>query len=156
MAALEAAGLLRRVSLSDAGYIAYLSLVGAAAPADSLDDGEAATVAHALDTGAIPLMDERKAARIGQALMPSRPTLCTLDLLSWPVVTTELGAVRVADMVLSALACARMRVPAPFRAWVIRTVGLERLRGCPTVPRSWLASPEAGADRPASCADPRC
>lgn len=141
VAAFETAGLLRKMSLSDTGYATYLSLVGAAEPSDSLDDGEAATVAHALDTDATALLDERKATRIAQVLMPSRPALCTLDLLSCPIVAAEFGAARMTELVLSALLRARMRVPAPFRAWVIETVGLERLRGCASIPRSWLVSP---------------
>jgi len=143
VAALEAAGLLRRVSLSNAGYTTYLALVGATEPMDSLDDGEAVTVAHALDINATVLVDERKATRIARALMPSRLALCTLDLLSCPAVTAGLGDARVADMVSSALMCARMRVPEPFRSWVIETVGLERLRKCTSVSRSWLAPAEA-------------
>ncbi len=137
---LEAAGLLRIVSLSKAGYVAYLGLVGPAEPADSLDDGEAATLAHALDIGACALVDERKATRIARALMPSRPPLCTLDLLSCPDVAATLGTAQVADMVFSALMRARMRVPPPFRAWITELVGPERLHECASIPRSWLMS----------------
>lgn len=146
LAGLEAAGLLRTVSLSDAGYLAYLGLVGASEPTDSLDDGEA-TVAHALDIGAVALLDERKATRVAQALTPSRPPLCTLDLLSGPAVTAAFGTAQVADTVFSALMRARMRVPPPFRAWVTEMAGPDRLRECASVPRSWLASVRA-ADEP--------
>lgn len=80
MEQLRAAGLLRVVNLSEPAYACYLSLVGAPSP-DGLDDGEAATVAHAIDVGAAPVLDERKATRIAGSLCSSTP-VCTLDLIA--------------------------------------------------------------------------
>lgn len=138
---LAATGLLRAVPLSAAAYNHYLSLVGAPSP-DGLDDGEAATVAHAADTGAVPVIDEKKATRIAGPLCLLAP-VCTLDLLSHPLVLAELGEAGAADAVHSALLRARMRVPESFRSWTVRLIGAERLRACSSIPKRWLEAPAA-------------
>jgi predicted nucleic acid-binding protein len=61
--ALQMAGLIRCERLSRQGYPSFLALTGAAPP-DDLDDGEAATIAHADDIAATPVLDDKKAARI--------------------------------------------------------------------------------------------
>jgi len=139
--ALAGAGLLRVAPLSPAGYAVFVGLV-AAAPPDGLDDGEAATAAHAADGGGVPVLDEKKGTRIASAL-PAPAPVCTLDLLSHPRVAAALRGGELADAVHSALLHARMRVPAPFRPWVLGLVGAARLRGCASVPRRWF-EPRSG------------
>ena len=78
--ALVCAGLLHIRPLLPSGYEVFANLVAAPSP-DGLDDGEAATVAYAVDVGGIPLLDEKKATRIATTLPVPAP-LCTLDLLS--------------------------------------------------------------------------
>ncbi|MGG5822033.1 hypothetical protein [Falsiroseomonas sp. HW251] len=133
---LQTAGLLRFAALSEAAYLHYLDLVGAPSP-DGLDDGEAATVAYAVEVGAVPVLDERKGTRIAIPLCAS-PPICTLDLLSHPRLRTELGDAALADAVHSALRHARMRVPQEFRTWVLDLLGAERLRECSSVPKRWV------------------
>lgn len=133
---LIAAGLLRVVRLSEPAYDRYLSLAGGPSP-DGLDDGEAATVAHAIDVGAAPVLDERKATRIAGFLCASTP-VCTLDLIAHSLVLKQLGEAAVANAVYSALLHARMRVQPLFRSWVVSLIGAERLRGCASFPRRWL------------------
>lgn len=134
---LAAEGLIRVVPLSDPAYETYLRLVAAPSP-DGLDDGEAATLAHAADAGAVPVFDERKATRIAAGL-PVAPPVCSLDLLSHPALAAALGAAGLADAVHSALHHAKMRVPEGFRPWVLGMIDAERLRGCSSVPRRWLS-----------------
>ena len=135
---LAAQKLIRIVSLSDLAYETYLRLVAVPSP-DSLDDGEAATLAHAIDTGVVPVLDERKATRIAAGLRVASP-VCSLDLLSHPALALALGAAGVADAVHSALRYARMRVPEDFRPWVLGMIDAERLRTCSSIPKRWLSS----------------
>lgn len=131
-------GLIRVVSLSDPAYDTYLRLVAAASP-DGLDDGEAATLAHAADAGAVPVLDERKATRVAAGLRAASP-VCSLDLLSHPALAGAIGVAGLADAVHSALRHARMRVPEGFRPWVLGLIDAERLRGCSSIPKRWLSS----------------
>ncbi|HWX51540.1 MAG TPA: hypothetical protein VNZ61_26140 [Roseomonas sp.] len=140
IAALAGTGLLRIAPLSSTAYERFTDLVAAPSP-DGLDDGEAATIAHAFDIGAAALLDERKAERVARATVRSLPVFTTLDLLSSPLLEAALGSGAVADLVFSALRHARMRVPQPFRSWVIGLVGPDRICECPSIPRGWLAAP---------------
>jgi predicted nucleic acid-binding protein len=143
--ALVAARLLRVVSLSPAACDLFANLIAAPSP-DGLDDGEAATIAYALDTGGIPVLDEKKATRI-VATFPSPAPLCTLDLLSHPDLGAILGHTGLADAVHSAIQHARMRVQPLFRPWVVSLVGIERLRDCASFSQRWLVPSSISADR---------
>ena len=134
---LAGAGLLRIVTLSPRAYGRFTDLVTASSP-DGLDDGEAATIAHAFDIGAAALLDERKAERVARTAMPSLPVFATLDLFASPLLEAALGRRAVADLVFSALRHARMRVPQPFRTWVVGLGGPDRICECPSIPRGWL------------------
>ena len=144
LSGLAAERLIRIVPLSDPAYDTYLCLVAALSP-DGLDDGEAATLAHAADVGAVPVLDERKAIRIAAGL-PVAPPVCSLDLLSHPVLARVLGAAGLADAVHSALRHAKMRVPEGFRPWVLGMIDAERLRVCSSIPPRWLLRPAPAAE----------
>ena len=130
--ALRAAGLLRYERLSARGYLGFLALTGAAPP-DDLDDGEAATIAHAEDVGAVPVMDDKKAARIMGTRRPGEVTLTTMDLLASVEVVGDLTEGELADLVFAALSKARMRVLPLFRPWVVALIGKERAESCPSL-----------------------
>ena len=134
IADLTAAGLLEIVTLSTTAYDAFTNLIAAPSP-DGLDDGEAATLALALDHDFTAVLDERKAERIARELIPSRPPLCTIDLLSHPSIVANLGETMLSEMVFSALKYARMRVPVTFRTWVLERVGEDRISQCPSFGR---------------------
>ncbi len=138
---LSGAGLLCTVQLSMPAYEHYLALVSAPSP-DGLDDGEAATVAHAAEIGGVPVLDERKGTRLASPLCAQAPA-CTLDILSHALVLDLLGKDGVADAIYSALLHARMRVPVFFRPWVVQLVGPDRLLSCSSIPRRWLAAEAA-------------
>jgi predicted nucleic acid-binding protein len=61
--ALVKAAHLQVVPLGDVGWGHYEGFVTGPA-ADTLDDGEAATIAYALEAGGVPIIDEEKATRI--------------------------------------------------------------------------------------------
>jgi predicted nucleic acid-binding protein len=130
--------LLCSVRLSPKAYECFLGLVSVPS-SDALDDGEAATLAHAAEVGGIPVLDERKATRLALPLCAEAP-VCTLDILSHQSVIDMLGITSVTDAIYSALFHARMRIPETFRPWVIQLVGTDRLRGCSSVPQRWLAT----------------
>ena len=80
---LVAAGAIEIVRLDETalGYFEGF-VVGSAA--DTLDDGEAATIAYALAEGTIPLIDERKATRLCAERHPALRVGCTVDLFAHP------------------------------------------------------------------------
>jgi predicted nucleic acid-binding protein len=129
---LVSAGLLQREVMQSSAMDRFLGLVLAQSP-DGLDDGEAATLAHAAATEATAVIDERKAIRIGCGAFPGLRILSTLDLLSSPTVIHAIGKVDLADAVFSALVHARMRVPTAFREWILELLGTERASKCPSL-----------------------
>jgi predicted nucleic acid-binding protein len=102
---------------------------------DTLDDGEAATIAYAAEAGAIAVIDERKANRICAARYPQVHVGCTIDLLAHAAVEGALGAAGLADAVFDALQQARMRVLPQHLDWVVTLIGQDRAQVCPSLPR---------------------
>lgn len=112
---------------------------------DTLDDGEAATIACALESGGVPLLDERKARRICDERHPGLPYGYTVDLFAHPAVGQALGDADLAQAVLNALTEARMRVLPQHLDWVVNLVGPENAANCNSLPRSVRL--QAWADR---------
>jgi predicted nucleic acid-binding protein len=100
---------------------------------DTLDDGEAATIAYAVESGAVALIDEKKATRICKERHPLVRLGCSIDLFSHPAVEAALGTTHLADAVFAALQNARMRVPPHHCDWVIKLIGEERAGKCPSL-----------------------
>lgn len=102
----------------------------------TLDDGEAATIACALELSAFPLIDERKARRFCAQRYPDLSFGCTIDIFKHPEVGSALGDSELAIAVLNALKKSRMRVPQHHLAWVVNLIGAENAAGCLSLPRS--------------------
>lgn len=132
---LAADGIIEIVRLGAGGLDRFETLIAGSA-IDTLDDGESATIAYALEADAIPLIDERKAHRICRDRFPSLPVGSTLDLLAHPNVERTLGSIELADAVFQALFTARMRVFVHHIQWVIDLIGSERARRCISLPRN--------------------
>ena len=128
-------GSIRLVSLSEEGLRCFEQLVIGDA-AMTLDDGEAATIAYAIETGAIAVIDERKANRICAERFRSVQLAATVDLLAHPDVQRMIGRTSLSDAVFAALTEARMRVFPHHVAWVLDLIGAERARQCRSLPRS--------------------
>ena len=130
-------GRVQIAQLGDTGMGHFFNLVSGPA-AQTLDDGEAATIAHALETKplAIPLIDERKANRICAHRFADLVTGSTVDLLAQDDVQAALGSARLADAVFDALLGGRMRVLPHHLKWVVNLIGPERARQCESLPRS--------------------
>lgn len=131
------AGSIDVVGLGDMALPIFQQLVTGAA-LDTLDDGEAATIAYAVAHGAVAAIDERKAIRICRERFPSTPTAFTTDILARSEVLRALGRERLADAVFEALREARMRVPPHHLAWAIELIGYDRAETCSSLPRSAL------------------
>jgi len=104
--------------------------------ADTLDDGEAATIAYALEHSASALIDERKAIKICAERFGALSTGCSVDLLAHSEIETALGPTGLAEGVFNALYYGRMRVPAEHVSWVVNLLGHDRIKKCVSLPRS--------------------
>jgi predicted nucleic acid-binding protein len=102
--------------------------------ADTLDDGEAATIAGAVEMRGVAVIDERKAKRICRVRYPELAVASTVDILALDSVAKALGEERLAVAVYSALNSARMRVLPEHIDWVVQLIGVERAVLCTSLP----------------------
>ncbi len=109
--------LVEHTRLGDAGRSHFAMLVTGSA-SETLDDGEAATIACAIKRSAVALVDERKAIRICTERFPSLGIGCTIDVLAQRHVRAALRS-SLADAVFNALDRGRMRVPDHYGQWVL-------------------------------------
>jgi predicted nucleic acid-binding protein len=131
---LVVSGVVEIVSIEDAASQCFEELVVGPA-AETLDDGEAATVAVALARGDTALIDERKAIRICRERFPQLKVACTIDVLLHQAVHATLGPTNLADAVFKALQVGRMRVLPQHESWVLDLIGDQRAALCECLPR---------------------
>ena len=122
---LVTARLINVVILGSTALPIFESLVVGRA-ADTLDDGEAATIAYAVEHHAVAIIDERKANRICGERYPELRVGCTIDLLSHPGLASAFGPEKLSMAVLNALQQARMRVLPHHIDWVVGLLGSEQ------------------------------
>lgn len=115
----------------------YRALVEGAA-VRTLDDGEAATIAYAVENRAIALIDEKKAQRICEEQYREMQVVTTTDLMLHSSVTAALGDQHVTAL-HAALLHARMHVPRRHIGTVVALLGDERSLECPSLPRRSIA-----------------
>ena len=132
---LVAAGLVDIVKLCDKAEQYFEGLVLGPAT-ETLDDGEAATIAYAIAHGALALVDERKANRICVERFPALRVGCTVDVFAHPNVQENLGKEVLAVAVFNALIRGRMRVISHHVEWVVGLIGPERAARCVSLPNS--------------------
>lgn len=89
----------------------------------TLDDGEAATIASALEARAIAVIDEPKAIALCAERFPGLTTASTVDLLRQDAVEGALGNDGIRQAALRALKTARMRVPNRHKEWALTLFG---------------------------------
>lgn len=133
--ALVKAGRIEIAKLGPDGSALFETLVVGPAN-ETLDDGEAATLAYAIESGALPLIDEYKANRLSARRFPALRLGCTVDLFAHPNVERSLGRGGLEKAVLGALLHARMQVPAHRIEWVVRLIGTEKASTCSSLPVS--------------------
>ena len=135
LASLVAEGRADIVRLRDYGIANFARLVSGPA-ADTLDDGEAATIAYALEHCATALIDEKKAIKLCAERFGTLITGCSIDLMAHVTIADTLGRNRLAEAIFNALYYGRMRVPIAHVDWVIDLIGHDRARKCVSLPRS--------------------
>lgn len=123
------------VLLDEAALQVFGELVAGPA-AETLDDGEAATIAYAVTRGVPAVIDERKARRICAQRFSELQILSTMDLLADDAVQAALGRQALSDAVFHALRDARMRVLPGQVGWVVVLIGADRASQCPSLPRN--------------------
>lgn len=128
------AGHIEVVGLGDIGSAHFEMLVVGPAQ-QTLDDGEAATIACAIERSAVAILDEKKATRICGERFPSLITISTVDLLLHPEVRRLLGDDALSDAVFSALKEARMAVSPHHLDEILRLIGPERALQCQSLPK---------------------
>ena len=131
---LIATGLIRRAALGEPGksFFEWLSI---GTGLDTLDDGEAATIALAAELACAAMVDERKGRRLCRFRHPSDPLLGSIDIFVQVNVQRQLGE-RLADALFGALTNARMHVLPEYHDWVISTLGPQRAALCTSLPRA--------------------
>lgn len=102
---------------------------------ETLDDGEAATIAFASARGDTALLDERKAIRICKERFAQLRIACTVDVLLHEAVRSSLGHDGLAEAVFKALQVGRMRVLPHHESWVMELIGEERASLCDCLPQ---------------------
>ncbi len=132
---LIAEGLIKRVLLGSMAEEVYERLVSGNTE-ETLDDGEAATIAYALETSAIALIDERKARRLCGTGYPDLDLVSSAELLLCPLVKQALGATEQIEAIMGSLLGARMRVPLEHIEQVVATIGSANASRCSSLPRS--------------------
>ena len=133
MAKLIEMGLVEVADLHADAEATFMSLV-AGPISETLDDGEAATLAHASQIGGIAMIDERKAMGLAARRFPALPILSTVQLLLSPVTCAVLTEEQITEMLHAALQHARMRVPDEHLAEVCRRLGPVRAADCTSLP----------------------
>ncbi len=126
-------GLAQVVPLEAADEALFLSLVSGEA-SETLDDGEAATLACAVRLGACALIDERKATSLAARRLAQLEIRSTTDILLSPEMYSRFGEAGLADALFGALSGARMRVPDHHAAEIMRLLGEKRAAHCHSLP----------------------
>jgi predicted nucleic acid-binding protein len=133
LASLVEAGLVRVVSLGEVGCLHFEELVIGPA-VDTLDDGEAATIAYAAEVSGVVVIDERKALRICAQRFPALPLACSVDIFVHPRVKAALGPGGLRDVMYNALHDGRMGVLPQHLEDVVALIGPERAAECRSLP----------------------
>lgn len=129
--ALVAQGLVERMMLDRTALATYEALIDGTY-GDTLDDGEAATIAIAVRHGGVAVLDERKARRMCAQHFPTIVQGCTAQ---WLLGAAALGRVAHAEAMVNALQKGRMRVPSEFLNDVLGLIGQQAAGTCPSLPR---------------------
>jgi len=131
--ALVADGIITIATLDEDAMQTFESLVIGPA-VTTLDDGEAATIAYAVHTGSVAVVDERKATALSQSRFPQLVTMSTMDLFASESVKSHLGHDLLKEAIFMALVHGRMQVPKLHLDWVLDLIGHEQAVQCLSLP----------------------
>lgn len=132
--ALINAGVVSRVEIGAVAAPIYETLIDGSARM-TLDDGEAATIACAIELDGVALLDERKARSLCATAYTRLPMRCTAELLMHEAVAAALGSDHIATVV-RALKVGRMRVPLECVEELSQLIGPAHASECASLPKS--------------------
>ena len=131
---LRKAGLVEVDSLGNAGEILFEQLVAGAA-SETLDDGEAATIAYAVEHSLGIVVDDGKARRICRERYSGVRMRSSVEIFQHSSLHTALGRERLAAAVMNALQIGRMRVLQEHVPWVVELIGDQSASACRSLPQ---------------------
>ena len=102
---------------------------------NTIGDGEATTIAAAVERNGCAVIDDRKARRICSRMFPKLQYCGTIDIFRSPNVRSALGDTTLANAVFNSLFEARMDVIG-HDEWVINLIGVDRASKCTSLSRS--------------------
>lgn len=102
----------------------------------TLDDGEAATIACALERKGIAIIDERKARSLCSARFPELTVVSSAEVLMSEAVAKSLGPDAQILAIVNALRGGRMRVRLEHVKAIVSLIGEEHALSCPSLPQS--------------------
>jgi predicted nucleic acid-binding protein len=126
------ARVVQMVTLEASSLESFFSLV-TGHTADSLGDGEAATLVHAHTNHFAAAIDEKKATRIANERFDEVVIVTTVDIFAYAPVLKLLGRNVLANAVLRALRSTRMQVRPHQFAWIMQLIGEDNLSECPSL-----------------------
>lgn len=126
-------------SLGERGENVYLSLIEGSAN-QTLGDGEASTIAHAVEIGGVAIIDDKKAKKICRERFPLIPVIMTIDLLTCAAVRNELGRETHKKAIHNALRLARMRITTEKQKYIVKLIGKTMAADCPSLSRKYRVS----------------
>jgi predicted nucleic acid-binding protein len=127
---LVTAGLVESAALEGTALTIYEALIDGTY-GETLDDGEAATIAIAVQRGGVAVLDERRARRMCGQHFPNVVQGCTAQ---WLLGAAALGRTAHAEAMINALRKGRMRVPLEFLDAVVNLIGVDAAVMCPSLP----------------------
>ena len=122
-------GVIVLAGLGGTGKRIYGSLVTGGAH-QTLDDGEASVIAHAVEIEGIGMIDERKAKKICRERFPQISMVTTIDLLISKSIEKTLGKERQKKAIYNALVKARMHVPKKTERNIVALIGKDSAKDC--------------------------
>lgn len=128
---LIADGKVKVVDLDEKGYEIYGELVWGS---PSLGDGEAATIATAVQLGCLPVIDDQKGRNLSQAHLHDLEAAWSFDLFCHPHVVAVLGEELSVNALYHALRVGRMRIHEDHCDYVVGLIGEQRAIECPSLP----------------------
>lgn len=134
LAELRKAGFVEVVSLGDAGEVAFEQLVAGAAN-ETLDDGEAATIAYAVEHSLGIVVDDAKARRICRERYGGVRMRSSIEIFQHASLHRALGRERLVAAITDALQIGRMRVLPEHIPWVVELIGHQNASACRSLPR---------------------
>ena len=100
----------------------------------SLGDGEAATIAAAVQFGCMPVIDDQKGRNLSKPHLQGLEPAWSFDLFCHPHIFADLGEEKSLSALYLALYDGRMRIHEDHCDYVVSLIGVQRAINCPCLP----------------------